>query len=178
MESTTATIVTETASSGSSTDLSTILVETTLTEPVSATTTGTASTTTTGGITSTAEYTTTVTEEPTDITTTYFTPILDSATETTSQPATTTGAEQTIVCPSNPNQCFNTMKIFCDLVVGGIPKAVSGVTAQQCFERCRDDLQCIIFTHSGDTCYTTTDAGDNMGQFNLQGWTSGIRGRC
>ncbi|KAF5597379.1 hypothetical protein FPANT_4067 [Fusarium pseudoanthophilum] len=133
--------------------------------------------------TTTQETTTdTTTEESTteDPTTTTFTSTLDSTTETTTEAATTTttAASQDIICPSSPQQCIDTFKIQCDIVIGGIPLTDSSSTLEQCSQACFNDPNCVIFTHSGTQCFLTTDASKNQGSMAIAGWVSGIRGSC
>lgn len=113
-------------------------------------------------------------------TTTTLSSALDSTTETTTEASTTTTAEAApqIICPSNPQQCFDTMLISCDSVVGGISLFPGSFSAQECFEKCYLDSACMIWTHSGTQCFLTNNLSDNQGQFGLQGWTSGIKGQC
>ncbi|WZH42209.1 uncharacterized protein QYS62_003199 [Fusarium acuminatum] len=112
--------------------------------------------------------------------TTTLSSALDSTTETTTEAATTTTAEAVpqVICPSNPQQCFNTMLIYCETVVGGIPLSPGTFSAQECFEKCYLDAACVIWTHSGTQCFLTNNLSDNQGQFGIQGWTSGIKGQC
>ncbi|KAG8674151.1 hypothetical protein FPOAC1_000114 [Fusarium poae] len=75
---------------------------------------------------STTDTTDTTTEESTTdiLTTTTFESTLDTTTgTTTAEAAASTTAESSpqIQCPSNPPQCFNTMGILCDTILGGIP---------------------------------------------------------
>ncbi|CVK97678.1 uncharacterized protein FMAN_11673 [Fusarium mangiferae] len=136
-------------------------------------TTETTSEETTAETTSTEESTT---ENPT---TTTFTSALDSTTETTTEAATTTtAASEDIVCPSNPQQCIRTFQIQCDTVIGGIPLTSGSSTLEQCSQACFNDPNCVIFTHSGTQCFSTTDSSNNQGSFALQGWVSGIRSTC
>ncbi|KAH7263822.1 hypothetical protein BKA59DRAFT_498742 [Fusarium tricinctum] len=106
--------------------------------------------------------------------TTTLSSALDSTTETTTEAATTTTAEAVpqVICPSNPQQCFNTMLIYCETVVGGIPLSPGTFSAQECFEKCYLDAACVIWTHSGTQCFLTNNLSDNQGQFGIQGWTS------
>ncbi|RBA14136.1 hypothetical protein FPRO05_02928 [Fusarium proliferatum] len=123
----------------------------------------------------------TATEESTteNPTTTTFTSALDSTTETTTEAATTTtAASEDIVCPSNPQQCIRTFQIQCDTVIGGIPLTSGTSTLEQCSQACFNDPNCVIFTHSGTQCFSTTDSSNNQGSFALQGWVSGIRSTC
>ncbi|PNP78741.1 hypothetical protein FNYG_07883 [Fusarium nygamai] len=122
----------------------------------------------------------TTTEESTteNPTTTTFTSALDSTTETTTEAATTTtAASEDIVCPASPAQCIRTFEIQCNTVLQGIPLTSSG-TLEECSQGCFNDPNCVIFTHSGTQCFTTSDASDNQGPLALQGWTSGIRSTC
>ncbi|RGP63917.1 hypothetical protein FSPOR_8244 [Fusarium sporotrichioides] len=174
-DSQTTTEETSTTTGESTTDISTTTTTEELTTSTSQVTSESDSQTTT------AETSTSAEESTTDISsTTAFTSSFDSTTETTSEAATTTTAEpnRQIVCPSNPNQCFNTMEIYCDTVVGGIPLTPGTFTAQTCFEFCFSNPACVIWTHNGNQCFTTTDSNENQGEFSLTGWTSGIRGRC
>ncbi|KAF5571420.1 hypothetical protein FPHYL_456 [Fusarium phyllophilum] len=123
---------------------------------------------------------TTTEESTTEIpTTTTFTSTLDSTTETTTEAATTTtAASEDIVCPANPARCIRTFQIQCDTVIGGIPLSSGSSTLEQCSQACFNDPNCVIFTHSGTQCFSTSDASDNQGSFALQGWVSGIKGSC
>ncbi|KAF5711472.1 hypothetical protein FGLOB1_4975 [Fusarium globosum] len=149
--------------------------ETTSQETTMEITTSEESTTETTSEETTAETTTeeSTTENPT---TTTFTSALDSTIETTTEAATTTtAASEDIVCPSNPQQCIRTFQIQCDTVIGGIPLTSGTSTLEQCSEACFNDPNCVIFTHSGTQCFSTTDSLNNQGSFALQGWVSGIR---
>ncbi|KLP00439.1 unnamed protein product [Fusarium fujikuroi] len=142
-------------------------------------TTSEESTTETTSEETTAETTTTEESTTENPNTTTFTSALDSTTETTTEAATTTtAASEDIVCPSNPQQCIRTFKIQCDTVIGGIPLTSGSSTLEQCSQACFNDPNCVIFTHSGTQCFSTTDASNNAGAFTIQGWTSGIRGTC
>ncbi|KAG5800718.1 hypothetical protein H9Q69_000277 [Fusarium xylarioides] len=150
--------------------------ETTSQETTTEITTSEESTTETTSEETTIESTTqlsttdTTTEKSTteDPTTTTFTSALDSTTETTTEAATTTtAASEDIVCPANPAQCIRTFQIQCDTVIGGIPLSSGSSTLEQCSQACFNDPNCVIFTHSGTQCFSTSDASDNQGSFGI-----------
>ncbi|PCD19373.1 hypothetical protein FGRA07_06178 [Fusarium graminearum] len=123
--------------------------------------------------TTTAETIDTNTEELTENpTSTILTSALDSTTETTTEAAMTTTTESSaqIVCPSNPQQCISTFQIQCDTVIGGIPLSSGSSTLEECAQACFTDPSCVIFTHSGSQCFSTSDSSDNSGSFALQDW--------
>ncbi|KAF0643097.1 hypothetical protein FPSE5266_02937 [Fusarium pseudograminearum] len=167
---------TETASiETTTTDLTTFpTTQETATTEVTTTQETTKDTTTAETIVTTTEG---LTENPTS---TILTSALDSTTETTTEAATTTTTESfaQIVCPSNPQQCISTFQIQCDTVIGGIPLSSGSSTLDECSQACFRDPSCVIFTHSGTQCFSTSDPSNNAGSFALQGWTSGIRGNC
>ncbi|PTD04358.1 hypothetical protein FCULG_00001460 [Fusarium culmorum] len=157
-------------------------IETTTTDlTTEVTTTQESSTQETIKDTTTAETIVTTTEGLTENpTSTILTSVLDSTTETTTEAATTTTTESSvqIVCPSNPQQCISTFQIQCDTVIGGIPLSSSPSTLDECSQACFKDPSCVIFTHSGSQCFSTSDPSNNAGSFPIQGWISGIRGSC
>jgi hypothetical protein len=69
------------------------------------------------------------------------------------------------------------MEIYCDTLIAGIP-GYGLATAQECFEICYNDPNCVLWTHAGSICYLTSNAADNQGEIELEGWTGGIKGRC
>ncbi|KAH6970276.1 hypothetical protein DER45DRAFT_601325 [Fusarium avenaceum] len=182
-ESTAGGTLINTTTEGSTTDIPTSTNEESTTDiPTSTNEESTTNVPTTSSEESTTNIQTTSSKESTleiPITTT-LSSALDLTTETTTEAATTTTAEAApqIVCPSNPQQCFNTMLISCDTVVGGIPLTPGSFSAQECFEKCYLDSACMIWTHSGTQCFLTNNLSDNQGQFGIQGWTSGIKGHC
>ncbi|KAG5769310.1 hypothetical protein H9Q72_003404 [Fusarium xylarioides] len=171
----------ETTSQETTTEITTSEESTTETTTSEESTTETTSEETTIESTTQLSTTDTTTEKSTteDPTTTTFTSALDSTTETTTEAATTTtAASEDIVCPANPAQCIRTFQIQCDTVIGGIPLSSGSSTLEQCSQACFNDPNCVIFTHSGTQCFSTSDASDNQGSFALQGWVSGIKGSC
>ncbi|KAF5638127.1 hypothetical protein F52700_4832 [Fusarium sp. NRRL 52700] len=170
------TTTTETTSEETTTETTSeeITSETTIEE---STTETTIQETTTG---TTTEESTTEESTTENLTTTTFTSLLDSTTETTTEAATTTtaAASEDIVCPANPAQCIRTFQIQCDTVIGGIPLSSGSSTLEECAQACINDANCVIFTHSGSQCFSTSDSSDNAGQFTLAGWISGIRRTC
>ncbi|KAF5534629.1 hypothetical protein FNAPI_12287 [Fusarium napiforme] len=160
---------TETTSQESTSETSSEETTAESTTPVSTTETTTEETT---ADTTTEESTT---ENPT---TTTFTSALDSTSETTTEAATTTTtASEDIVCPASPAQCIRTFEIQCNTVIEGISLTSSG-TLEECSQGCFNDPSCVIFTHAGTQCFTTSNASDNQGSLAIQGWTSGIRSTC
>ncbi|RBQ85952.1 hypothetical protein FVER53263_13912 [Fusarium verticillioides] len=123
---------------------------------------------------------TTTEESTTENPTTTFASALDSTTETTTEAptTTTTAASEDIVCPTSPAQCIRTFQIQCDTVIEGIPLTSGSSTLEQCSQACFDDPNCVIFSHSGSQCYSTTDSTDNLGSLAIPGWVSGIKGTC
>ncbi|SCO15834.1 uncharacterized protein FFE2_13459 [Fusarium fujikuroi] len=178
-ETTTETSTLETTINVLTTETTTQQTSETTSQETTEVTTSEESTTETTSEETTAETTTTEESTTENPNTTTFTSALDSTTETTTEAATTTtAASEDIVCPSNPQQCIRTFKIQCDTVIGGIPLTSGSSTLEQCSQACFNDPNCVIFTHSGTQCFSTTDASNNAGAFTIQGWTSGIRGTC
>ncbi|KAF5973348.1 hypothetical protein FCOIX_8802 [Fusarium coicis] len=132
--------------------------------------------TTAEGASTTAEATTRAAQETTTETstvenpaTTTFTSALDSTTETTTEAATTTtAASEDIVRPASPAQCIRTFEIQCNTFLQKISLTSSG-TSEECSQCCFNDPSCVIFTHSGTQCFTTSDPSDNQGPLALQG---------
>ncbi|KAF5989365.1 hypothetical protein FBULB1_1023 [Fusarium bulbicola] len=129
----------------------------------------------------TSEETTTdtTTEESTteDPTTTTFTSVLESTTETTTEAAMTTteAASEDIVCPASPAQCIRTFQIQCNTVIGGIGLTDGSSTLEECSQACFNSPDCVIFTHSGSQCFSTSNSADNEGSFALQGWMNRLK---
>jgi hypothetical protein len=122
----------------------------------------------------TPEETPDFTPEPTPDETPDFTP--EPTPEATPEPVPEPIPQ--LACGLDVEQCYNTMEIYCDLVVAGISRIPGSLTAQECFERCSTDPGCVLFTHAGTDCFLAYDPARNQGEFSLQGWTSGVKGRC
>ncbi|KAL2204597.1 hypothetical protein CC79DRAFT_1335262 [Sarocladium strictum] len=121
---------------------------------------------------------TTIAEETTEIEETSTTEP-ESTTETTTEAATTTTTEARpeITCPSDPQQCADTILVRCDIYTGGLFQVASGATLTECFEICDDDPTCAIFTwNTGGGCYTSSNPNQSSGQ--VSGWASGTKGTC
>lgn len=129
----------------------------------------------------TPEETPDFTPEPTPEETPDFTP--EPTPEPNPEPtpgATPVPAPQVVpelACNSDVDQCYNTMEIYCNLVIVGTPYTGS-FTAQECFEICYNDPSCLFFTHFETFCYVSSDPAFNEGEVSIEGWTSGIKGRC
>ncbi|RGP62816.1 hypothetical protein FSPOR_9007 [Fusarium sporotrichioides] len=91
----------------------------------------------------------TATPEPslTTLLTSLVTTSADTITTTDESAATATSATPITSCPSDTEQCFNTMKIKCKTVIGGLNGGVVVKDLNECVQQCGSNVNCAGFTY-------------------------------
>ncbi|KAG9506517.1 hypothetical protein J7337_000049 [Fusarium musae] len=101
----------------------------------------------------------------------------EAASDTTSAAMVESSTTTFVTCI--PDQCVDTIKIQCDVVIYGLVDYVSADDAQACADLCNADDNCQAFTfdYKFNKCYKTGSIEQRVvGPYN--GYDTGIKGTC
>ncbi|KAF4335783.1 hypothetical protein FBEOM_10374 [Fusarium beomiforme] len=108
--------------------------------------------------------------------------VTTSADTTTAESAatTTSAAPAVATCPSEVDQCIDTIEIKCGYTFTGLSTSSFVNNLNDCVQICSSSSDCVAFTYSESlsVCYTATSLSQIADQFSSQGYDSGIKGTC